>query len=141
MPPEATIDAARPVPVPDEASMPFFEGAAKGELVLQRCGSCGTFMWPVKPRCVECFASELEWAPASGRAALYSFVVVHQRYPGFEEPYVLATVETAEGVRFNTSIVGADAGELEIGMPLEVVFERLSEDVVVPKFKPGDVTG
>jgi uncharacterized OB-fold protein len=138
MPPEvqATAEPARPVPVPDEASAPFFEGAARGELVLQRCRSCGAFMWPVKPRCIECFAGELEWAPVSGRAELYSFVVVHQRYPGFDEPYVLATVETAEGVRFNTSIAGAEAGELEIGMPLEVLFERVSEDVVVPKFRP-----
>jgi uncharacterized OB-fold protein len=93
-------------------------------------------MWPVKPRCVECFSTEIEWARAHGRAELYSFVVVHQRYPGFEEPYVVATVETPEGVRFNTSIVGADSDALEIGMPLEVVFERVSEGVVVPKFKP-----
>ncbi len=104
--------------------------------MFQRCGSCGAFMWPVKPRCVECFSGEVEWTPASGRAELYSFVVVHQRYPGFEEPYVVATVETPEGVRFNTSIVGADPGGLEIGMLVEVVFERVSGDVVVPKFKP-----
>jgi uncharacterized OB-fold protein len=136
MPPETTVESARLVPVPDEASSPFFERAARGELVLQRCPACGEFMWPVKPRCVECFAGELEWTAASGRAELYSFAVVHQRYPGFEEPYVLATVETAEGVRFNTSIVGAEADELEIGMPLEVVFERVSDDVAVPKFRP-----
>lgn len=136
MPREAAVDPARPVPVPDEASAPFFEGAARGELMLQRCRSCGAFMWPVKPRCVQCFSGEIDWAPASGRAELYSFAVVHQRYPGFDEPYVLATVETAEGVRFNTSIVGADSDELEIGMPLEVVFDPVSHDVVVPKFKP-----
>jgi uncharacterized OB-fold protein len=136
MPPEATLASPRPVPVPDEASAPFFDGAARGELMLQRCGACGAFMWPVKPRCVECFSADVAWSPASGRAELYSFAVVHQRYPGFEEPYVLATVETAEGVRFNTSVVGVDAGELEIGMPLEVVFEPVSEDVVVPRFRP-----
>ncbi len=39
-------------------------------------------------------------------------------------------------MRFNTSIVGADSHELEIGMPLEVVFDPVSDDVVVPKFKP-----
>jgi uncharacterized OB-fold protein len=136
MPPETTVQSLRPVPVPDEASAPFFEGSARGELMLQRCASCGAFMWPVKPRCVECFSGEVEWTPASGRAELYSFVVVHQRYPGFEEPYVVATVETPEGVRFNTSIVGADPGELEIGMPLAVVFEQVSDDVALPKFKP-----
>jgi len=136
MPPELTEQSQRPVPVPDEASAPFFEGAARGELMLQRCRSCGAFMWPVRARCIECFAGDLEWKAASGRAELYSFVVVHQRYPGFEEPYVLATVETPEGVRFNTSIIGADADELSIGMQLTVAFERVSDDVVVPKFEP-----
>jgi uncharacterized OB-fold protein len=136
MPPDASVQSQRPVPTPDEASAPFFAGAVRGELMLQRCGSCGAFMWPVKPRCVECFSGDIEWAPASGRAELYSFAVVHQRYPGFDEPYVVATVETPEGVRFNTSIVGADPDELKIGMPLEVVFEPVSEDVVVPKFRP-----
>jgi uncharacterized OB-fold protein len=61
---------------------------------------------------------------------------VHQRYPGFDEPYVLATVVTPEGVRFNTSIVGADPDELRIGMQLTVVFDSVSDDVVVPKFQP-----
>jgi uncharacterized OB-fold protein len=135
MPPESMLESLRPVPVPDEASAPFFEGAARGELMLQRCGSCGAFMWPVKPRCVECFSDAVEWTPASGRAELYSFVVVHQRYPGFEEPYIVATVVTPEGVRFDTSIVDADAAELEIGIALEAVFEPVSEEVVVPKFK------
>ena len=136
MPPDASSQSQRPVPMPDEASAPFFAGAARGELMLQRCGSCGAFMWPVKPRCVECFSANVEWAPAGGRAILYSFAVVHQRYPGFDEPYVVATVESAEGVRFNTSIVGAAPDELEIGMPLEVVFDPVSDDVVVPRFRP-----
>jgi uncharacterized OB-fold protein len=136
MPPDASVQSQRPVPTPDEASAPFFAGAARGELMLQRCTACGAFMWPVKPRCVECFSGDVEWAPAGGRAELYSFAVVHQRYPGFDEPYVVATVETPEGVRFNTSIVGADPDELEIGMPLEVVFDPVSDDVVVPRFRP-----
>jgi uncharacterized OB-fold protein len=136
MPPEATEQSQRPVPVPDEHSAPFFEGAARGELMLQRCRSCGAFMWPVRARCVECFSNEVEWEAASGRAELYSFVVVHQPYPGFEEPPPLAAVQTPEGVRFNTSIVGADADELSIGMQLTVVFEQVSDDVVVPKFEP-----
>jgi uncharacterized OB-fold protein len=136
MPPETTEQPQRPVPMPDEASAPFFAGAARGELMLQHCRVCGAFMWPVKSRCVECFSAEVEWSVASGRGELYSFVVVHQRYPGFDEPYVLATVETPEGVRFNTSIVGADPDELRIGMQLTVVFDAVSDDVVVPKFEP-----
>jgi hypothetical protein len=32
--------------------------------------------------------------------------------------------------------VGCDNDRLRIGMPLEVTFERMSEDVAVPKFRP-----
>jgi len=135
MPPDAPAPVLRPVPVPDEFSRPFFEGAERGVLVLQRCESCGAVMWPVRPRCVECFSGDVAWAPVSGRAEIYSFTVVHQKYPGFDEPYVIATVETPEGARFNTSIVGADPDVLKIGMQVEVVFERVSDDVVVPKFE------
>ena len=92
----------------DEASAPFFEGAARSELVLQFCDSCEKYMWPVKTRCIHCFSPTVGWRPASGRATLYSLSVVHQAYPGFESPYVVATVETAEGVRFNTALVGED---------------------------------
>ena len=89
----------------DEASAPFFEGAARSELVLQFCDTCEKYMWPVKTRCIHCFAPTVGWRAASGRATLYSLSVVHQTYPGFESPYVVATVETAEGVRFNLSLI------------------------------------
>ena len=85
--PEGVVEAvpAKPVPVPDEASLPFFEGALEGELMLRRCRACGTFMSPtgglgvpLRPRCVRCFAGQLEWAPSSGRGTLYTFALMHQ---------------------------------------------------------------
>jgi uncharacterized OB-fold protein len=62
----------KPVPVPDEASAPFFTGALDGRLMLLRCRDCTTFMSPtayirvpVRPRCLACFSGDLEWAPSS----------------------------------------------------------------------------
>ena len=115
--------------------------------MLRRCRSCGTFMWPVggiigtplRPRCVECFSGELEWAPATGKGTLYSFVLMHQVYdPAFadEVPYNIAVIELEEGVRMTTNVVDCPNDRLEIGMPLEVTFERLSEQVALPKFRP-----
>ncbi len=137
---------AKPVPVPDEESRPFFEGALRGVLLLRRCRDCGTFMSPtggigapLRPRCVTCFSADIEWAPASGRGTLYSFALMHQVYdPAFagEVPYNIAVVELEEGVRTTTNVVGCANEELQIGMPLEVTFERVSEDVAVPKFRP-----
>jgi uncharacterized OB-fold protein len=142
----ATAAASKPVPVPDAASAPFFDGALRGQLMLLRCGRCATFMSPTaylrtprRARCVACFSAELEWTPATGQATLYSFALMHQRYDeafAAELPYNIAVVETEEGVRLTSQVVDCDNDRLRIGMPLEVTFERMSEDVAVPKFRP-----
>ena len=136
---------SKPVPVPDEESRPFFDGARQGVLLLRRCHACSSFMsptggigTPLRPRCASCFSADLEWAPASGRGALYSFALMHQVYdPAFadEVPYNIAVVEHDEGVRMTTNVVGCANEELWIGMPLEVTFEHVSEEVAIPKFR------
>lgn len=119
----------------DESSAPFFEGAAGGDLVLQWCRSCDKWMWPVKYRCIHCFAADVEWRPASGLATLYSLSVVHQQYPGFPSAYVIATVETEEGVRFNTSLVGEDIEDTAIGSALAAVFDADEKPFSLPRFR------
>jgi uncharacterized protein len=141
--PEAA--AGKPVPIPDEASAPFFAGAREEKLMLLRCGSCETFMSPtaylgvpVRPRCLHCFSPELHWTPSSGRATLYSFAVMHQLYDeafAAELPYNIAVVETEEGVRLTSRVVDCPNDELRIGMPLQVTFERRSDDVSIPVFR------
>ena len=141
-----TAVPAKPIPVPDEASAQFFDGARQGRLMLLRCRACDTFMSPiagigapVRPRCVACFSGDLRWAPSSGTATLYSFVIMHQLYDeafAAEIPYNIAVVETEEGVRLTSQVVDCPNDQLEIDMPLEVTFERLSDAVAVPKFRP-----
>jgi uncharacterized OB-fold protein len=136
---------SKPIPVPDEASRPFFTAARRGVLLLRRCRACGTFMsptggigTPLRPRCVSCFSAELEWAPAGGQGTLYSFALMHQVYdPAFarDVPYNIAVVELDEGVRLTTNVVGCPNDELWIGMALEVTFERVSDEVAIPKFR------
>src|SRR5439155_9124541 len=135
--PEGVEAPAKPVPIPDEASRPFFEGALAGKLMLLRCQACGTYQSPtgglgvpLRPRCLNCFAAELAWAPSSGRATLYSFALMHQLYDeafADEIPYNLSVIETEEGVRMTSQVVGLPNDELQIGMPLQVVFEQLND--------------
>ena len=142
-----TTPPPRPVPVPDAQSAPFFDGALDGTLMLRRCRACNTFMSPVagigapvRSRCVACFSGDVEWAPSSGRATLYSFAIMHQLYDeafAADIPYNIAVVETDEGVRLTSQVVGCPNEALQIGMPLAVVFERMSDTVAVPKFAPG----
>jgi uncharacterized OB-fold protein len=77
---------------------------------------------------------------ASGKGSVYTFTVTHQNQaPGFrgEVPYVLAVVELAEGVRMMTNVVGCAPEDVRIGMPVEVVFEDVTPEVALPRFRPG----
>ena len=135
-----SVDAPRkPVPQPDDRSRPFFEGARRGELIIPRCADCRAHLAPGSRACTECLSESLEWVPASGRATLFTFAIMHQRYhPGFFEeiPYNIAVVDLDEGPRMNTNIVGVPNDSLRVGMPLVVTFEEVGEGVVLPKFRP-----
>ncbi|MGI8550342.1 MAG: Zn-ribbon domain-containing OB-fold protein [Dehalococcoidia bacterium] len=128
----------KPIPQPDDASRPFFDGARRGVLMIERCLECQVYLAPGSFVCSECLGDRLEWVQASGRGTLFTFAIMHQRYhPGFaaELPYNIAVVELEEGPRLNTSIVGVRNEDLRVGIPLLVTFEQLSAEVSLPKFR------
>jgi uncharacterized protein len=129
----------KPVPIPDEASQPFYDGAKEHRLMIQQCATCGVVIWPVKSRCDNCMQPTVNWVQASGKATLYSFVLMHQVYhPGFasEVPYIIAQVDLEEGLRILTNLVDCSSSDLQIGMPIEVTFEVITDEVTLPKFRP-----
>ena len=71
----------RPVPVPDEISAPFFEGANRGKLMLQHCAACGRWSFPVRERCPHCLSAQLGWR-AAGSSGLPPTVAAVTRSPG-----------------------------------------------------------
>ena len=129
----------KPIPVPSEDSQPFWATAKKHELCLQRCGTCGSFRFPPAPVCPECTALGGEWTKLKGRGKVFSFVVFHRAFhKSFEKdvPYAVALVELEEGLRLITNIVGVALDQLRCDMPVEVVFEDVSPECTLPKFKP-----
>ena len=70
---------------------------------------------------------------------MYSFAVVHRPYhPGFVDavPYVVAVVELEEGPRLPTTIVDVPGDGVRCDLPVEVVFEDVTDEVTLPKFRP-----
>jgi uncharacterized OB-fold protein len=128
--------AGRPAPQADEASREFFEGARRRELMLMRCRDCGAWRLPSRPRCPDCWSMETEWARASGRGTLYSFGLMHQKFPGFEDtvPYNYAVVELEEGPRIVTNITGVPDAELRVDMPVVAVFDDVADDATLVRF-------
>lgn len=133
------VNYKKPVPVADEASRPFFDGAREHRLMIQRCETCGVVMWPVKTRCDNCLNATVTWVQASGKGTLYSFALMHQVYhAGFAEevPYNIAQVDLAEGLRIISNVVGCSNDELKIGMALEVTFDDITDEMTLPRFRP-----
>jgi len=132
----------RPLPQITELTEPFWLAAREGRLVLQRCKSCGEFIWCPRPSCVECGSDQLEWEEVSGRGTIYSFTVIRQvvgrgsKVFEKEIPYVIAWVDLEEGPRFYTNIVDCAVEKVEIGMPVTVVFDPVTSDISLPKFRP-----
>ncbi len=130
----------KPLPEPDADSAPFWAGCAEGRLLIQQCGACSAYRFPPAAACPSCGGAEAVWVQASGRATVYSWIVVTHPVPadvyGAEVPYVVALVELEEGVRLPTNIVGCDPQAITAGMAVEVVFDKVTEDVTLPKFRP-----
>lgn len=125
-------------PIPDERSAPFFDGAREGRLMLQRCTSCGVWHYPVRTRCPACQQASLEWAAASGRGVVFSHGRPHRVPAGLEArmPLTLVVVDLQEGVRMSSNLIDADPARVRTGMRVEVAFEKLSGESVLPVFRP-----
>lgn len=131
--------AARIVPAPDAVTEPFWKAAARGVLSMQRCGTCKKLVFYPRPICPNCGSQRLEWETLSGVGTVYSFSVVYRpAHPGMaqEVPYVVALVEIEDGVRLMTNLVECDPDKIEVGMEVEAVFEKLSDEISLPLFRP-----
>nr|WP_279634630.1 MFS transporter [Streptomyces carpinensis] len=128
-----------PAPVPTPETLPFWEGAARQELRIQRCTSCAEHYFYPRPFCPRCGSAEVEWTTVSGDARLLSYVINHRPLPPFDPatPVVVALVELAEGPHLMTNIVDVapEPENLELDMKLKVRFlER--EGFTLPVFAP-----
>lgn len=129
----------KPIPVRDGLSAPFWAAANDGRLVVQHCKGCDKYQHYPRPHCTHCGSLDVEWLPASGRAAVHTFTVTHRNdAPGFadELPYVFAILELAEGVRMPGNILGTNPGDVRVGMPVEVCFVRATDDIAIPQWRP-----
>jgi hypothetical protein len=126
----------KPIPQADDESREFYDGARRHELMLMRCRQCAAWRLPSRPRCPDCWSTDTEWARASGRGTLYSFGIMHQKFPGFEDdtPFQYAVVELDEGPRIVSNVVGVPPDALRVDMPLQAVFDDVSDDTTLIRF-------
>jgi len=129
----------RPRPALTQDNEFWFEGARQHRLLIQRCTKCGTLRHPPRPMCSECRSYEWDVVDATGRGAVYSFVVNHYpQVPAFDYPLAVGLIELEEGTRLVANVVGVDPSDVRVGMPVEVEWVDHDADLSLPAFRPAD---
>lgn len=133
----ADVPAPRPLPRPSELTRPFWDAAARRELVRPLCGACGRSFFTPQIACPRCLSEDWSWARSSGRGVVYSATVVHRApFPGIETPYELAMVDMEEEWTMLSEIVGARR-PTPIGTPVAVDWLDLGS-ITLPVFRGGE---
>jgi uncharacterized OB-fold protein len=135
------------LPLVDDDAAPFWEGCRRGVLRMQRCGESGRLIFP--PRATSPFAPRVapEWTEVSGRGSVWSFVVPHPpllaQFASLAPYNVIAVaLEEDPKIRLIGNLLAREGGEIdeidpatiEIGAPVRVVFDPVTEEFHFPRW-------
>ena len=128
----AARERAIPAPPVTPETRPFWEAAARGELLVKGCAACGQVHFYPRAICPFCGSDRTEWRRASGRGTVYSYSVMRRA----EVPYAIAYVTLEEGPAMVTNIVDCDLDGIRIGQAVRVVWKPTEAGPPVPAFTP-----
>lgn len=130
---------AKPMPRRTDETSAYWQGCHEGKLLVQACSHCGERQFYPRAMCMRCMSTELTMVESRGHGEVYAFTVVRRApSPAFEPdlPYVVALVDLEDGIRMMSTIVGCPVEAVHSGMPVDVVFDRVSPEVALPRFCP-----
>ena len=131
--------AEKSLPKVNSIDRDFWQGAAQGKLLLQKCKKCSHLQFFPRATCTDCFSMDLDWVQASGRGTVHSFTLVRvPRNPAFKEdvPIYYVDIILEEGVLMQSRILGKDKEKVKIGSPVKVFFQETQDlDIKLPVFE------
>jgi uncharacterized protein len=137
------FDAGMPLPYPDEDTKEFWDGCNRERLQVQRCAACGAWRFAPGPVCYQCWSMEYEYVTSRGQGEVFSWTIsyreVHPATRG-AVPYntVVVRLDDCGGAMVTSNLVDVNNEHIYAGMPVGVVWERVSETIVLPRFRPLD---
>jgi uncharacterized OB-fold protein len=127
----------RPLPTVDGPDQPFWRALRQREVRVQSCGNCGACRFPAARFCPQCRSESSAWHPVAPTGIIETWCTFHRAYfDGLDVPYTVIQVRLDCGVRLFSNPVGVETHALRIGMPVEAVFEDITQDVTLLKFRP-----
>lgn len=128
------------LPEPTPRTLPFWDAAARGKLLLPRCRRCRAWLHPQDEACPLGHAGH-DWAEAAGTGTTIAAATVHRAaHPALPAPYTLLVVRLDEGPQLVSSLSGTRLAAP--GSRVGVVFDRVTRDgtagSVLLRFAPLD---
>ncbi len=131
--------AKRPIPTPNAYcdTQAFWDAAKEKKLLLQYCTETKQYQHYPRPVSMYTGKAKLEWREASGKGTIYALSITRVPMPGFEDrgPYPVVTVDLEEGCRMIGLLLNCKFEDAKIGMPVRVLWEKLSEEFNYPSFE------
>jgi uncharacterized OB-fold protein len=120
------------LPKINKVDQPFWEGAAAGKFLLQKCKSCGKVQIFPRVACVDCFG-EMDWIESKGSGKVHSFTLVRvPRNPAFKDevPIYYINVILDEGVIVESKLVGEGKEKVKTGDRVKAVFQPTHDPAI-----------
>jgi uncharacterized OB-fold protein len=118
---------------------PYWQGAAAGKLLLQRCKDCGKLQFYPRPVCVDCFSGNIDWVEASGKGKIHTYSWVRvPRNPAFKDdvPICYINVILDEGIIMESRLMGKGVENVKTGAPVRVAFQETHDPAIkLPVFE------
>lgn len=115
----------------------FIEELKNERLMGTRCKKCNAKYLPPRSHCV-CGSQDMEWyeAPKKGQIAAYTIVTFPPESMEKYAPYIVAVAELEDKTKLSAHVSGVTPKDLRIGLPVQVISHKVSEEKIVYKFKP-----
>jgi uncharacterized protein len=128
----------RVLPEPDSTTAFYWRAAREHRLDILRCGDCSRWVHYPREDCPACGGKKLAPERVSGRGVVHTFTIAHHPGAGIEVPFILVLVELEEqaGLRVLANLLDCPLDRVRAGLRVEVTFQDVGGDVVLPQFRP-----
>lgn len=138
-----TMTYQKPIPLKDQDNQPYWDAADDHQLALQKCKDCNTYAHPPGPSCARCGSENISWEHLGDEvtATIYSYVISYRPFlPGFQDelPTIIALgeLDKVPKVKIMCNVLNCDEKEIRVGMPVQMIWENITEDRALPQWIP-----
>lgn len=130
-----------PIPKVDTDTREFWQACRERRLVIQQCRQCRSFRFAPSPICHECQSFDYENVESKGIGTVFTWTVTHRLlHPAAKAalPYNVVAVKLDDcgGATITSNLIGVPNDRIFAGMQVRVHWEKINEEITLPRFAP-----